>query len=277
MREEITQESSSEYYLDLKPVETNDLRTNSSRLCHIDVNRDEPYVLCKCCKEFLAKHTDADKKKHASDWKNTYAAFMWSMLAGKDGSTGWSFQRDYSPQHLWRFVPDKLRPFWVRAIRGTLDFSFHEHCEIIHGGGYPEECTVSNPPSFFVDRTTELREFKDAIESYKVKSFLEALSPENKKSIMLPDVSCPWGCTEFCFRCSDIPFYLLAQHHLRKVQLNLPDPSCYDKLYLIETSRDDYIRLEGEEQDRVILNGEWPICPTVLVSENGGLVVLTCR
>lgn len=177
-----------------------------------------------------------------------------------------------------------MRPFWVRAIHeansqnNDFNFNSHQHCEIIsRDGRYPDECTVNTPPSYFVDRTKELCEFEKAIKSYEVKSFLEALSPDDKKTMILPDVSCPWGCTEFCFRCSNIPFYLLAQHHLRDVQLNMPDSKCYDELYLIETSRNDYIRLDGEDQDRLLMNGEWLISPTVLVIESGGLVVLTCR
>ena len=282
MREEISLIDPESECLCIRSVHSDDLRTTSSRLCHVDLGLDRRYNLCECCYQFLFKHTCPNQKKEASDWKNTYPAFFWSLLAGKDESTGQSFQKYYPQERLWRFVPDKLRPFWVRAIHeaNVPDFNFnsHQHCEIISTDGrYPDECTVNTPPSYFVDRTKELGEFENAIKSYNVKSFLEALSPDDMKTMILPDVSCPWGCTEFCFRCSNIPFYLLAQHHLRDVQLNMPDSKCYDELYLIETSRDDYIRLDGEEQDRVLLNGEWSISPTVQVSKDGGLVVFTCR
>jgi len=96
------------------------------------------------------------------------------------------------------------------------------------------------------------------------------------KSMLLPDVLCPWGCSEFAFQCKSADPSLLIQAQLRKVQLNLR-PQGHERMYLIDTSRQDYIRRVDEEDDFVLMNGDWPIKPTMQLVPGKGLVVSVCR
>ena len=111
---------------------------------------------------------------------------------------------------------------------------------------------------------------------------LEVLDPDRledpriTKSMILPDVLCPWGCSEFCFRTTELNPGLLLQHHLRKVQLNLLQQE-HQKIYSVDSSRLDYIRRDDEDLDYVLLNRDWPILPSVRLSAGGGLIVCTCR
>jgi len=94
---------------------------------------------------------------------------------------------------------------------------------------------------------------------------------------MIRDVLCPWGCTEFCFRAHNVDLGLFIQHHLRRVQLNFPNNKWYENLYLVETCCDDYFRKDPNNYDKVLLNDDWPILPSITVTENDGLAVLVCR
>lgn len=69
---------------------------------------------------------------------------------------------------------------------------------------------------------------------------------------------------------------LVIQNHLRRVQLNLPG-LLHRQLHLIETSRLDYFREDGEKHDVVLMNEEWPILPSVKLARGKGIMVLVCR
>ena len=137
--------------------------------------------------------------------------------------------------------------------------------------------------SHFVDRTEEVTDFWKNISKYTFKGMLEALDPArlrkgvcNKKSMVLPDVLCPWGCTEFSFRCRAIEPSIILQHLLPKVNLNMTTSSS-KLLFTAETSRLDYIRRRGESIDYVLLNKHWPVMPTMCMVRDGGFVICTCR
>ena len=96
------------------------------------------------------------------------------------------------------------------------------------------------------------------------------------KPMLIPDVLCPWGCCEFAFQCKSVDPSLLIQAHLRKVQLNLR-PDGHAKMYLVDTSRQDYIRHDYEDEDFVLMNRDWPIKPSMQLVAGKGLVVSVCR
>ena len=98
------------------------------------------------------------------------------------------------------------------------------------------------------------------------------------KPMIIPDVLCPYGCSEFAHQCKHIDPSLLIQAQLRKVQLNLcPDPDGHSKMYLADTARQDYIRRDDEVGDFVLMNKDWPIKPTMQLEKGKGLVICVCR
>ena len=100
---------------------------------------------------------------------------------------------------------------------------------------------------------------------------------EHLKSKIIPDVLCPWGCSEFAFRCADFDPSLMIQYHLRSVQLNLPNGN-YEKMHFVDSTRQDYLR-DGEHDspDHVLMNPDWPILPTMSLHSGKGPMVCTCR
>jgi hypothetical protein len=113
---------------------------------------------------------------------------------------------------------------------------------------------------------------------------MKALDPEraatgsDDEHMVLPNVLCPWGCCdrEFPFRTASLNSALLLQHHLPKVQLNLP-LALLCQLHTMESLRLDYIWKPNEPSDYVLLNPKWPICPFICMTWQGGLVICTCR
>ena len=87
---------------------------------------------------------------------------------------------------------------------------------------------------------------------------------------MLPNVLCPWGCSEFCFRAEKFNLGIIIQRHLTKVQLNFPFSSWYERVALFDSARMDYIR-EENDYDTVLLNKNWKIVPTAYLDLDEGL------
>ena len=102
-----------------------------------------------------------------------------------------------------------------------------------------------------------------------VEDYLNSLMPNN-----LPTCRCAWGCGEFPHRSIPCDPSLLIQIQLRKVQLNGLD---LKKLPFFENSRFDWIRVDGEEEDMVLLNKNWLCLPSVRLSNDTGLCALMCR
>ncbi len=289
-----TDDVSSPYYFDMCAVYSHNIKQLQSPLRKIKSHQsretavagarrrgeNDRYNLCRECYTFLSTseaESDASKEeklrlnKRRFHWSNIWPSFYWDLLVGDDATIGSPFHTVYSPSHLWRFVPQSIRQYWL-----------HEEC-FCSGGAY-FGCTESTPSSFFRDRTNDLAEFRRNINSYTTIGFLNALDPsrlanrnDDVSSFLVPDVLCPWGCGEYC-HCA-VPFdpSLLIQRHLTRVQLNLSRYNGHDKLYLVENSRLDYIKLDNEPVDTVLLNDDWQVLPSVVLDENLGLSVLYCR
>ena len=140
----------------------------------------------------------------------------------------------YEPERLWRFIPGSIRQYWLDAIHDIRNEADEE---------YYYRCTEEFPIPLFNDRTLDVKNFREVVSKREIKSLIGLLKPRgSNKPIILPDVLYPWGCTEFCFEVGHSNLGLLIQHHLRRVELNMPNSKYYRNLYLVETSRQDYIR-----------------------------------
>jgi len=279
-REYICDDARSPYYFDIYWVWSSDLVTsNYSPLIkyeyigdRVDRNNGNncrqrrKVCLCTECHNMTVKRIPSKERKQ---WKNVWPSFYYDVLVGYDATTGKKFSDVYSASDLWKFFPDTLRKYWVRSLAEP------------YGGVMEENCK-----SHFVDRTDEVTEFWQNICKRTFKGMLTALDPgrvkkykegeREDKNIVVPDVLCPWGCCEFPFRSRELDPAIVMQHHLRRVQLNLPTD--HDKLmHEVETSRLDYIRRPKENVDFVLLNPDWPIRPTVRMIPGRGIFVCTCR
>lgn len=255
----------------ISPSELYNMKTPLMTVSYKADDFEKSICLCESCYFFVANCSD-DKSRNC--WTNVWPSFYWNLLVGRDETNGIPFHRTYSPEYLWRFLPMPVRRYWIKSVREMDIYS---------------SCTIHSPPSFFQDRTNELDAFSRNISLYTSEGFLRALDPARLNGVneedcpipsVLPNVLCPWGCSEFCFASKEMDPSILIQHHLRKAQLNLLQDKGglgHSSLYLCETSRNDYLRRDDEEVDYVLMNKEWPILPAMRLSQQGGLKCLVCR
>ena len=135
------------------------------------------YKLCKECSYFLVQEADS---VDAKDSKYTWPSFVWNLL------NDINVQNIYGDR-IWRFLPSQWRHWWIVSI--------HMKCPDIYSN-----VTVDQPPSLFVDVSHEKKVWNNDIDSY----MLSRLASSCNK-YMMPNILCPWGCTEFNHRCG---FYL---------------------------------------------------------------------
>jgi len=101
-----------------------------------------------------------------------------------------------------------MRPWWYESVR-----SINRHGDFIFGS-----VTINDPPSYFTDRTVELSDYNDKMASDKFGGFVKAL--RNQK-INLPNVYCPFQCTEYCDKCGEAHWDVIIQHALKSTSIPL--------------------------------------------------------
>jgi hypothetical protein len=155
-----------------------------------------------------------------------------------------------------------MRPWWYESVR-----SINRHGDFIFGS-----VTINDPPSYFTDRTVELSDYNDKMASDKFGGFVKAL--RNQK-INLPNVYCPFQCTEYCDKCGEAHWDVIIQHALKSTSIPLSDNTRYDNLRNFDHMHEGYFRKEND-YDCILLNPDWPILPTLIITENNGPIILTC-
>ena len=231
------------------------------------------FTLCQECERCLKKTPDyssmtSSQKAHMFDWKNIWPSFLWDILSGCNASDNVPYHQIEGAETLWRMICASMREYWVEAIE-IIQYRYRGNIIKPYDG-----CTLDHPKPFFVDRTMDVDKFWNNIHSLDLKRMLVELNSE--KTSLIPDVLCPWGCTEFCFEAGHTNLGILIQHHLRKVVLNFPTAQWYRKMHFVESSRNDYI-CEEENRDLVLMNPKWPVRPCVVLEEGEGLMAMVCR
>ena len=95
---------------------------------------------------------------------------------------------------------------------------------------------------------------------------------KNEKDF-LPNVLCPFGCSEYCFKGKHLEWDLVIQRLLLKVLLPHIDKNRYRS---VQHMWDQYDRKDND-YNTILLNKEWEIRPAIVISETGCPRVVTCR
>jgi hypothetical protein len=219
---------------------------------------DEVIDLCEQCSNYLVKvevdeNIDLDTRKKnekiAKSQINTWPAFIWSLLNNRN------ILRNYGAQ-IWCFIPVQWRYWWIDSLK--------ENVNIVY-----DNITITSPKSIFIDRSNAIKEWDDDISSF----MLSRLASSCNKHI-LPNILCPWGCTEFNHRCGYIGMDLIFQRFLPKSIIELMNES--KNMINVISARDDYIRFD-DDYDKWLLNPDWEVRPSISFVPGKGPVVLTCR
>ena len=159
-------------------------------------------------------------------------------------------------------IPSTMRPWWIQSITKPDQEWTH---------AYPVgRITLTSPRPLFDDRTLGLTNFLNDVESCNPGRFVKAL--KNEKDF-LPNVLCPFGCSEYCFKGKHLEWDLVIQRLLLKVLLPHIDKNRYRS---VQHMWDQYDRKDND-YNTILLNKEWEIRPAIVISETGCPRVVTCR
>ncbi len=142
------------------------------------------HILCNQCFCFLSK--DIKSK----DFADSYPSFLWNLLAA-------NYNAVYSGQDLWHMIPSTMRPWWIHSLTETEQDWCH---------AYHRQISLTSPRPLFDDRTFGMTNFLKDVGSGHPGSFVKALKNEKE---FLPNVMCPFGCSEYCFKGNHVAWDLV--------------------------------------------------------------------
>ena len=149
----------------------------------------------------------------------------------------------------WSYIPTEWRPFWVDKMK-EIDASI----------------SLTNPkPRFFV-RTAEHEELNDAIHNLEWISLSKAID----KHLQYPSVRCPFGCSEFLHLCNRVP--------LEDFLCNVSN-GCFECTSDANTKPNwaRGIRPDFPKECTILENQNFVCLPSLILDENEGVRILTCR
>jgi hypothetical protein len=174
---------------------------------HSRSSNDEVIDLCEQCSNYLIRIATNDddepnrikeNEKNAKSQKNIWPAFIWSLLNNRN------IHQKYGAQ-IWCFIPSQWRYWWIDSLKDNVYRVF-------------DNITLTSPKSIFIDRSNAIKEWDADIASY----MLSRLASTCNKHI-LPNILCPWGCTEFNHCCGTIGIDLIFQRFLPKAIIAFED------------------------------------------------------
>ena len=125
-------------------------------------------LLCFEC----SNHLTCNDNNIAKENKNTWPGFIWSILQNKDIHEKYGI-------YVWKFIPRQWRHWW---LSNTTDY-----IPLVYSG-----ISIDEPKSIFVDLTTDIDNWNDDINSFQIARLANACD-----KYLIPNILCPWGCSEF--------------------------------------------------------------------------------
>ena len=204
-----------------------------------------PVTLCYECARFLTNDaTNINNKSFSVVWP----AFFWGLLGNKDVQLHYGI-------NVWKFISQNMRYWWIDGVKQELDVY--------------DDVTLEQPEPIFVDKTMDIIEMNEGIQS----NLLARLAEVTNKHL-LPTVLCPWGCSEYPFKCGHMELDFMFQRHLLTCELSIVSDS--KNFNLTISCRDDYVRF-ADEYEVWLLNPDWKVLPSIAFVEGKGPCILTCR
>lgn len=175
----------SEYSIDFRHCSSDEIR---SRRSFKNVTRSTrpviQYTLCSQC----AEHLVSENNTMAKLCINTWPGFIWFLLKDEDIHSNYG-------SSIWRFIPLQWRYWWIDEAKACFPHIFNS-------------VSIDSPSPIFIDKTMEINEWNDDVNSY----LLPRLASSCNKHLM-PNIMCPWGCSEFNHKCGHISMDIVFQRY----------------------------------------------------------------
>jgi hypothetical protein len=130
------------------------------------------------------------------------------------------------------------------------------------------DITLEAPRSHLSDQTVRLKKWNTLIQSHDLGNLRDACN-----DLLIPDISCPWGCTDYIHKSGTVEFDVILQRLLLKYNIPWATSKTFKNVVGI---RDDYLR-EENDHDMWLMNPNWIIMPSLIITEGKGPRVMTCR
>ena len=160
---------------------------------------------------------------------------------------------------VWCLIPSQWRHWWIESVK--------EYIAPRNGNDY-SNVTLNFPHPAIVDRSLDQIEMIADISSFNLGRIMDTMNKH-----LIPDVLCPWGCSEYIHKVGTVSLDIIIQRFLPKCILHLPNK---DKVFLVESCRDDFL-LRDSEYEKWLFNPDWKVLPSVTIGDNTGPMVCTCR
>ena len=200
------------------------------------------FVECSKSTEYVILCDECAKyltQKNGNIYKNMWPSFIWYVISNVQLNTIYGLS-------IWKFIPESWRNWWRVHVN------------------------LSNlPSSLFIDQTKQLRQFQDSIKSGVLSKIADACN-----KYLIPNILCPWGCSEYIHKNGFMYIDLIYQRYMNKFQFDLINK--IDDTVKCFSSRDDYVREDKHSYENLLLNPSWKVLPGTLLCQDKGAVILTC-
>ena len=203
----------------------------------------EEFYLCGECDAYLCHPSESG----TNDSKIAWPAFVWEVLKNKE-------VRNRYDHYVWRFLPHEWRGWWINSVGEFEEF---------------EDVSLESPTCFFEDKTKDVLDWKTKIGTNKLIDLMDACNRH-----MIPNILCPYGCSEFCFRTGTMDFDCVWQRFLPQCIIVLINN--VNKMKFVRSVRDDFVRNKGD-YDVWLYNPEWGVKPSIVLTSEAGPVIMSCR
>lgn len=238
--------ASSVFHLSFSVYQTHQIYQRKFKFCtKANTERTSKNILlCEQCSNYLINVDNKEAQKN----KNSWPGFMWYVLTNDE-------VKEKYKNYAWRFIPKEWRYWWIDKLKE------------LHGETY-SNITIDNPPPIFVEKTEELGDWTQNINSCTYSGLRDTINKH-----MFPKVLCPFGCTEYIQEGQQLPIDTIVQRYLRRLYLKKRITK-RDKQF--NSARDDYLTI-GAMNYEWVSKEEWKAMPTIILDSKKGAVVVGCR
>ena len=209
-------------------------------------SRTIEYEVCTQCYQHLNMSDTVEANKNKYSWPS----FIWNLLQSED------VQELYNASDVWKVIPIQWREWWLESI--------HQHFPTFYS-----QMTLTIPKPIINDCTVKMKNWKESIESGNLNKIASICNTH-----LVPNVLCPWGCSEFLHKVGKIEMQPIFQKRFRKC--NIASKLKDSDLSFVEPSRDDYFRNSSDGYDMWLYNPEWKVFPSIAFF-NGSPYILSCK
>ena len=196
----------------------------------------EEVTLCFECSNYLTK----DK---GDTYENMWPSFVFYFLSDENIEEVYGHEK-------WKYIPEKWRYWWS-------DYFSHITIE-------------SLPKSLFNDISEDQIKFQKLRDSDLLSEIAKGCD-----EFIIPNVLCPWGCSEYIHKVGEFPIDLLIQRYTNDMNIILIHSVERCKYFF--STREDFIRTDQYCYDNILLNPKWIVLPSMFIKPNNkGVFCATC-